>query len=81
MLSLNHILAIVLILTIVFVEDVNILYHPTMVVFIGTLFVASVLFYCQENIGLGMLLSVLFVLVYVQFCNEYYGVKQREYFR
>jgi hypothetical protein len=77
--GLNYVLALVLILSIVFVEDIDILYNPWMIGFMMTLFVLTSLFYCKDNLGIGMLITVLFVLVYIRFCHHrVYAVEPRE---
>jgi len=61
----HYAIALVLIIAIVFVEDIDVLYGPYVFPVMCILFVLNTMFICKENLALGLLFDALFVVAYV----------------
>ena len=68
----RYIIAFILVLTIVFIEDIDILYNPYMIPVNLLLLILTIIFVCNDSLATGALLISIFVLVYIQyFCRKY----------
>ena len=72
----HYVLALVIILCIVFVSDIQIFNNPYMMGVLYLMFIFNALFVCKDNIAIGMLFAVLFVIAYVRFTTK----KTRQYY-
>jgi hypothetical protein len=65
--KLYYIIAFILILALVFVEDIDILYESYMIPVVFILLSLTILFICRDSIGIGMLLISIFILVIIRY--------------
>jgi hypothetical protein len=68
--QLHYLIAFVLIITLVFIEDIDVLYNPFMIPILLLLFCFTLLFICKDNIGIGALLIGIVILVYVRLYSQ-----------
>lgn len=62
---LNYILALILIASMTFVEDIDILYHPVSLVCLSIVFILTFLSINESNFALSSLMISLIVLVFM----------------
>lgn len=65
--ELRYPFALVLITAIVFVEDIEIFYHPYMFAALALLFAINIMVVCENHVPQGLLVTCLFVLVFVRY--------------
>jgi hypothetical protein len=65
-----HVIAFIVILAIVFVEDIELFYKPLIISLFILLFIFTVMFLVQENVPVSILLITLILLIFTVYSKK-----------